>query len=510
MKKHTLLVIILFLLYIPLSVFAQTTDNSDTKEVTILHWNDFHARNMPYKVNKKNEKEPVYVGGVSSLLGYLRLNRDNKSLVLHGGDEYQGTPISTISKGFSQVGLLNLFNLDGFVLGNHDFDYGQYTLDSALRGANYDYLAANISRKNNSGTYAKPYIVKIVNGVKIGIIGVVPMDLFTLTLPRNVSDIKMLNTDSVITADMKQLKSEKCNLIILLSHNGADVDSVFAVKFHKDLDIIIGGHSHTPIFRPRVVDGVLICQAGSYGRWLGRLDVKVDTKKDTVVGFSGKLIETLWDSAVYDKPAQEMVENMLASIEPEMKRPIGILLDNWNRRSIGQWQADITRERVNSDIAFMNDGGVRKDMIKGDITVGDIWEINPFGNTIVKFEVSGKTLKEMIMNAIIIEEKKGRDNYEPALVSGVDVLFDSKKIKEGKTDFLVSFKVGGKDIDLNKRYTIATNNYLGTQIKKFFGEIEEEIKVEDTNIIDRDMIIEAIEKQKEINPVFERRIKDIN
>jgi hypothetical protein len=83
-------------------------------------------------------------------------------------------------------------------------------------------------------------------------------------------------------------------------------------------------------------------------------------------------------------------------------------------------------------------------------------------------------------------------------------------MKDSTQDFIVSIKVGGNDFNENSNYTIATNNYVVSQLKKYFGDIPEEIKAEDTNILDRDLIIEAVEKQKEINPVFEKRITDVS
>jgi 2',3'-cyclic-nucleotide 2'-phosphodiesterase (5'-nucleotidase family) len=509
MKKY--LIIFLLLLFV-LPIYSQNSDDGNIKELTILHWNDFHARNEPYKINKKDStgnQIQVYVGGTSSMLGYINKYRDDKSILLNGGDDYQGTPISSITRGYSQIELLNLYKLDAFVLGNHDFDYGQYALDSALMDANFNYLAANLAIKGKTETFGKPYLIKKINGIKIGIIGVSPMDLMTLTVPKNVSDIQMLNTDSVIAADITILKKEKCNLIILLSHNGEDRDKEFAEKFHKDIDIIIGGHSHTPIFRPEIVDGTIICQAGSYGRWLGKLDIKVDVKKDTVIKYFGKLFETRFDSAIYDKPAQEKVDGMIASIEPVMKKSIGVLLSDWKKNNLGQWEADVIREKLETDISFLNAGSIRKTMVKGNITIGDIWEINPFGNTMMKFTVSGKTLKKMFSNNLraIIKAKENAET-DNILLSGVYIEFNSKNITEESDDFITKILINGNELNESNSYSVSTNNYVVSQLKKYFGEIPEEIKAEDTNILDRDLIIEAVGKQKEINSVFEKRIVD--
>jgi 5''-nucleotidase/2'',3''-cyclic phosphodiesterase and related esterases len=450
------------------------------------------------------------------MYGYIKKFRDENTLVLHGGDDFQGSPISTITRGNSQIELLNLFNIDAFVVGNHEFDYGQFSLDSALMKANFDYLSGNLYFKTKKSTFGKNIKIKTINGIKIGIIGVSPPDLLTLTIPKNTNEITMLDMDSVISAGIKILKSEKCNLIVVLSHCGVDYDKKIAEKFYGDLDVIIGGHSHTPLYKPVIVNGVLICQAGSYGKFLGKFDIKVDIKKDTVVKYYEKLVETVFDSTVYDKSVQEKVDGMLSSIQGEMGRVIGKLETDWKRSyskesNMGQWEADAIRQKIKTDITFLNSGGLRKDLPKGNITVGDIWEISPFGNTIIKFSVSGKTLKEMIKNNLLIRDKELKEGGADMIIaSGIEIVYDSKKIDAGGDGFIVSVKINGKDLDESKQYSISTNNYLAAQFRKFFGTVNDNIKMDDTNVIDRDIFTECVTEQKVIKSVVEVRIKDLN
>jgi len=503
MKKLLALVLLTFMCGY---VFPQ--DN--VKELTILHWNDFHARNEPYQISRKKDGQTItyYIGGTGSMLGYLNKFRDEKSLVLHGGDDYQGSPISSITKGFSQIELLKLYNLDAFVVGNHEFDYGSTELEVGLQQANFDVLSANLYIPSEQRTFGKSYTIKEKNGIKIGIIGVSPEDLKSLTLPKNVVSIEVLNTDSVITANIQVLKSEKCNLIVLLSHNGADMDSVYATKFH-DLDVIVGGHSHTPIYKPRVVDGIIIVQAGSYGKFLGKLDLKVDVEKDTVVSFYGKLNETVLDSAIFDISAGRKVDEMIASIEPEMKKVIGKLEVDWKKNNCGQWNADALKMLFKTDIAFMNAGSIRKDMLKGNITVGDIWEINPFGNNIMTFSVKGSTIKTMMANNIRLSSKNEElSGSDMIIFSGMKITVNSSLLGEQGESFIKSIEINGKPLESDKVYTVVTNSYTAAQAKKYFGDFGEEIKATDTNVLDRDALLEAVKQQKIINNVFEKRLID--
>jgi 2',3'-cyclic-nucleotide 2'-phosphodiesterase (5'-nucleotidase family) len=501
MKKF---IVILFITLFSGYSFSQ--DNE--KELTILHWNDFHARNVPYQISKKKDGQTTtyYVGGTGSMLGYLNKFRDEKSLVLNGGDDYQGSPISSITKGFSQIELLKLYNLDAFVVGNHEFDYGSTELETGLQQANFDVLSANLYLHNENRTFGKSYTIKEKNGVKIGIIGISPEDLKSLTLPKNVVPITVLNTDSVISANIKVLKNEKCNLIVLLSHNGSDMDSVYASKFN-DIDVIVGGHSHTPIYKPRVVDGILIVQAGSYGKFLGKLDLKVDIEKDTIVSYFGKLHETVLDSAVFDNTAGDKVNGMIASIEPKMKEVIGKLEVDWKKGNCGQWNADALRKLFKTDISFMNAGSIRKDMLKGNITVGDIWEINPFGNNIMTFTVKGSTLKKMMANNIRMASKDDElSGYDMIIFSGMVIRVNPDYINYDNDDFILSLEVNGERIEPDKIYSVVTNSYTASQAKKYFGDFGEELNTTDTNVIDRDALLDAVRQQKVINNVFEIRL----
>lgn len=499
--------------------FGSSYSQENIKEFTILHWNDFHAHNLPEIRQKKystGETISYYYGGTSNMLGYLNKFRNSNSLVLNAGDDFQGTPISSITRGKSQIELLNLYNLDAFVLGNHEFDYGQFALDSALELAKFDYLSANVYFEPEASTMGKPYVVREINGVKAGIIGITLPELHEVTLPKNVDRVTMLNTDSVIQTNINLLKQENCDLIVLLTHAGIFNDSIFASKFYRDVDVIVGGHSHTPLFRPFVVSGVVIVQAGSYARWLGKLDLKIDIEKDTVASYYGQLIETVMDSSVYDKPVQEMVQKMVDKATVELKRVIGKIESDWKasyseESNLGQFEADVFREAAETDIAFINGGGLRKSMYAGDVTVGDIWEINPFTNTLVTFSVSGKTLKEMLSNAVKIKVEKAKvgESVDILNVSGLTYSYDIRKLDADESP-IVELKVDGKEVEDNQSYSIATNNYVGSQFLKFFGTLSENISVKDTGMIDRDVIIEAVEKQKVINSVKEDRIVDLS
>jgi len=363
----------------------------------------------------------------------------------------------------------------------------------------------------------KPYVIKEVNGVKIGIIGLTAFELPELVVPKNLNETRMLDRDSVTKAGIAALKEAGCDMIILLTHIGEDEDKKMAAKYYADVDVIVGGHTHSPLKKPVIQNGVIIVQAGSLGRYLGKLDLQVDTEQDTVIFYSGELVETVMDSSIMDMRAQQEVELMMADIEDELGEVIGMLETPWERQAVresnlGQWEADVFRKAAGTDIGLMNSGGLRADLDAGAITVNDIWTINPFGNTIVTMEVSGKVLKEMLTNAIrknYLEMKEGTRPDIP-VTSGLEIEFDSEKIMTGNEEILIAIKVNGDPLDENKNYTIAMNNYVGEQFEKFFGTISNKPELKDTNMIDRDALIDAVKEQKVINKKRENKVIDIN
>ena len=182
---------------------------------------------------------------------------------------------------------------------------------------------------------------------------------------------------------------------------------------------------------------------------------------------------------------------------------IGELQTNWIRTNekkesdIGNWESDGIRKICNTDIAFMNSGGIRKDLLEGKITVRDIWEINPFGNTFQKFKLTGKMLKEMLEWQISFAR-------EFAIPSGVRFIFDSQK-PLGKQ--LIALEIIGKKFSEDSIYTIATNNFVSSHLYEFFG-LKDFKEIEETGIIDRDGFIDIIKKEKKISSSLDSRIVD--
>ncbi|MCZ6775995.1 MAG: bifunctional UDP-sugar hydrolase/5'-nucleotidase [Ignavibacteria bacterium] len=510
MSKCTYLVALLMAVVCSACSFFVFQQNENIGQLTILHWNDFHAQNIPYDVTVSDSAtgiEQTYkVGGTANLLSYMNHHRRGKShvAVLNAGDDFQGTPISSISRGRSQIDLLNIIAPDAMVLGNHEFDYGLENLKENIKVATYPILAANLYDSTAGMTFAPPYVVKQCGGVKIGIIGLLPPDLSILTLTENLAGTTMLNIDSVVTIYANQLKNQyEVDLVVILSHMGFDQDTSLAMR-RGDIDVIVGGHSHTPLFKPFKKNRTIICQSGSRGRYLGKLDLTVDLMGDSVLTHTGELIETKLGVYPIDSVTETKVLAFEKLVDEELSEVIGTLAVDWKRSSIsesniGNWEADVMREFAGTDIALMNSGGLRKDLRAGPITRRDIWEINPFGNTFVTFSISGDTLLRML-------EWQAARRGEFMQVSGLGYSFDPSQ-PSGK--MVVEARVNGAAIEPSKMYSIVTNNYVADHIRELLGIRDEFITSVSTNAIDRDVFIHHIEQHKTISSRIEGRVIQI-
>lgn len=261
------------------------------KHITILHTNDVHSHIDPFPPT--DAKNPN-MGGVSrraSLIESIRRENPNV-LLLDAGDIFQGTPYFNYYGGELEFKLMSMMKYDLATMGNHDFDNGIDGFYSQLHNAKFDFVSANYDFKNTVlDGIVKPYKIFIKDGIKIGVFGL-GVELDGLVDKKNYKETVYNDPVSVSQEMTRILKTqEKCDLIICLSHIGYayknDPDKISDLKLAaatRDIDLIIGGHTHTFLDKPTIVknlDGIdtLVNQVGCYGINLGRIDFYFDTDK---------------------------------------------------------------------------------------------------------------------------------------------------------------------------------------------------------------------------------------
>ena len=267
-----------------------TSDN--TKKITILHTNDVHSHIDPFGPDAGRNANKGGVARRASLIESIRKENPN-TLLLDAGDIFQGTPYFNYYGGELEFKLMSMLKYDLATIGNHDFDNGIDGLFAQLPNAEFDFVSANYDFKNTVlDTLIEPYKIFVKDGIKIGVFGL-GIELKGL-VDKELYKETIYNNPIEIAQDMsRQLKSEQqCDLVICLSHlgyyykNSPDtVSDLVLARSTEDIDLIIGGHTHTFLPKPTIernsIDkNVLINQVGCYGLYMGRVDFYFEDGKD--------------------------------------------------------------------------------------------------------------------------------------------------------------------------------------------------------------------------------------
>ncbi len=270
---------------------------SEIKHITILHTNDVHSHIDPFPLDHPRNPNMGGVARRASLIEAIRLENPNV-LLLDAGDIFQGTPYFNYYGGELEFKLMSMMKYDLSTIGNHDFDNGIDGLTAQMPHATFEFVSANYDFKNTSmDGFVKPFKIFNKAGIKIGVFGL-GIELQGL-VDKKMSKETVYNNPLEITQDMVRIlkKENKCDLVICLSHLGYKyskddsnkISDLKLAELTKDIDLIIGGHTHTFLDKPTIVknsDGkeVLVNQVGCFGINLGRIDFYFDNdiSKSTV------------------------------------------------------------------------------------------------------------------------------------------------------------------------------------------------------------------------------------
>lgn len=426
------------------------------KHITILHTNDTHSHVVA------NDKEMGFAK-LAGIIDQYRASNPN-TLLLDDGDTVHGTTFATLVSGESIVKVINKLRYDAMVPGNHEFNYGWKHLVKLSKEIQFPVLSANIKQTDGTRLF-QPYVIKEVDGVKIGIIGLTTPETAYKTNPKNVEGIQFTDPVAEAKAAVDEIRS-KVDVVVVLGHLGQDASSkdtsLKVVKEVPGIDIFIDGHSHTVLEKGLVGDnGTLIASAGEYTKYLGVVDLWVDGGK--VTQKQAKLIDSTQAADI--QPNAE-ITSLIASIqkeqEPILKEVVAqtsVDLEGAREKvragetNLGDLLTDAMRDISGADVALTNGGGIRASIKTGTVTKGDIITVLPFGNQIVTLKVKGSDIQAALEN--------GTASYpEPSggfpQVSGISFKIDTSAAKGSRVH---SILIGGKTLDPDATYTLATNDF---------------------------------------------------
>jgi 2',3'-cyclic-nucleotide 2'-phosphodiesterase (5'-nucleotidase family) len=468
-----------------------------SRTLTILHTNDMHASFIPHEAVWMKETPKPLVGGMKELEFRVDSIRKLNSNVLlfDGGDVMTGNPISDMmykgAEGGALYEMMNMLRYDAAALGNHEFDISQENAARLLKVANFPILSANlVNTKNEFPVNNRDYVILERGGLRIGVFGLMLQGLAGVVNQQNIAGIKVLSPEATAQKIIDKIDAVT-DLIIAVTHIGIEDDTVLAASV-RGLDIIVGGHSHTRLQKPRVVNGVVIVQAGARCENLGVLDITVED--DKVVQHDGNLIQ-LW--ARNDRPRTKLsafVDSINTEIEKTFDEVLGELRYDWERgrgeSNIGNFLADAQRAAAQADVAFMNTNGIRANVGAGPLTRRELFEVLPFRNVLVTFQLSGKQLKDAVLY--------GLQAGDPLQTSGMKGTWH--KNSNGSAEF-VTLEVGGKPVDEKNMYVCAASDFMVGQGKKYFG-----MDVP-TPTISRQTLFEAVANEVRTAKVIATRIE---
>lgn len=459
--------------------------------LTVLHTNDFHARFEPISkydsgCSADSNAEGKCFGGSARLVTAVEAARARaeNSILVDGGDQFQGTLFYTYYKGKLAAEMMNKLGYDGMTVGNHEFDDGPEVLRGFMDAVNFPVLMSNADVSQEpllAGKLAKSTVIER-GGEKIGMIGLTPQDTDELASPG--PNVIFTDPSQAVQGEVDKLTAEGVNKIIVLSHSGYVVDQQVAANT-TGVDVIVGGHSNTYLSNtsdraegayPTMVGGTAIVSAYAYGKFLGELNVTFNDAGE-IVSATGEPI--IMDAAVTeDEATKARITEAAAPLDEIRNKVVASAAEAINGErgdcrvkecQMGNLVADAMLARVADqgiDIAIANSGGLRASIDAGDVTMGEVLTVLPFQNTLSTFQIKGSTLVEALENGVSqIEEVKGRFPQVAGMTFTVDV---SAEVGSRISDVMV----GGAPVDLDKVYGAVSNNYVrngGDGYKMFRG-----------------------------------------
>ena len=376
---------------LPLVLLAAcATLSAEVRTLTILHSNDLHARLSPLENGN---------GGFAYLLAAVKRERKGCTdcIFLNAGDLVQGTPVSTIFRGEPVYQLSNLFGFDAATLGNHEFDYGWAQTRKFLEIAKYPIVSANVVDNRGQTLTPKPYVILTVNGLRVAVIGGMTDSLKTLTVPKLLGDWHTVPVVPELRKLAVELKG-RSDLIVLLAHIDEKEEQAFLHDV-PEIPVLVTGHIHTGIQEAMTFQGRIAVRVKSYAEELGRLELKVDTEKKAPISWTWRRIPIDSHTIEPDPEMAREVKKWESAVAAQVDRPLATSDHAWTKSQVKALIEKAIREETHSDFAWMNSGGVRDILPKGQLLERHIWNIMPVDNDVVIGIFKGKDLPAKLIGS---------------------------------------------------------------------------------------------------------------
>ena len=486
-------------------------DNYRYRKLTLLHSNDLHGDFLPESINDE------LIGGMSLLSGYIKKVRSQEPSTLYctAGDMFSGSVIDSEYRGLSTIDIMNMLSPDAATLGNHEVDYGIGHLLFLEKCAKFSLINANMRLKMNHTRLFNPCKVIKINGIKVLFIGLLTPDTLTQTKKEGLVGTYLAMTDPVqeVQKLCAENKNDSIDLTVLLTHIGIDADRKLAGEIDPSwgVDIIIGGHSHTFMERPEIVNDILIVQVGSGTGHIGRFDLEVDTENNCISKWEWQTVEVTEENC----PADLRMERCIRSYKNVTDLKYGRVLCELDRvlthpkrnmqTELGGFLADALMDGLGADIMLMASGSVRSPQLNKTVTFKDFIECFPFDDAAYMLKVNGRMLKKMLLRVYRDDAWEGKHTEFYQLSKGLDVIYSRAQHK------ILEFKMDGRDIADGDEFMIALQEYHYLNLKDSFDlemeEVEALMSPKRIAASCQEILLQYFEEHPELTASREERLK---
>jgi 5'-nucleotidase len=465
---------------------------AQTTRVTVIHLNDIYQF-TPVEGGKK--------GGLARVMTLKKrtLAENPNTIMTLGGDTLSPSVETRTYRGAQMIDAWNTAGLDYSVLGNHEFDIKTDELRARIRESKFTWLGANVIDTKTGSKFADlpPYVIREFGDIKVGILGI----LLPATKETSSMDATLEVTDICETARkyVSEIRGKGANAVIGLTHLSMAEDK--SLTGCAEFDLILGGHEHSLL--QSSANGTPIFKMTADAREAGKFHLIFDAETKKLDSIDWEIVAVT--DEIPDDPGFAPVMAKYKDLLEKLAVPVGatgVMLDalsvsgRTKETNIGNFIADAYRGAAEADVALVNGGSIRADLIyyPGPLTMRDVLSLLPFNNPIVKIELTGKTLKAAIEHGVA-RSAVGEDS-EPGRfpqVSGMSFKYDTTRPAGNR---VIELLVAGKPLDESRMYTLATSDFLVSRSGDGYVMFKE-----------GKVLISAEEAQKD-SDVFERAIRN--
>ncbi len=477
--------------------FAETYPASEYQRIMVVYTNDIHGGIPRTEATFMNPQFPPKIGSAPAIARIVKRVRKEAEeegygvLVIDEGDFFSGTPVGARNAGQTVIEFMNIVGYDVLTVGNHDFDQSHTELRKRAEQANFALLGANVVNSESGEVldFLKPYIIKEIHGIKVGILGIATAVTPSMSFPEHVENMTFLPEITTANKWIPIMKQEGADVIILSTHSWTpyerdkaaaelhekilrgewpDKDKIGATGMEiavsaPGIDAMFTGHVHKGFAEPYEdpINHTLVFQNYANGTNLGLVNFYIHKETKTLAGYDFEVdgtsyVTLLEDEFWIDEEMDSIIEHDRAIAEEGFDKVLTVLpaplrRANEGQSILGNLLCDAVAWGSNADVAFSNYGGLRSDLEAGPLTYESLFRFLPFGNSIVVFQMTGAELHALIEDRVM-------GNSRGMLVSsGIEVVVDKRKANGERVTIK---KLAGKDFDPKAIYKIALSDYL--------------------------------------------------